>query len=52
MEFKDYHYANGDTSILEWDWSTFDWLDFFGNHIMRCGWSIVTNFIIFNFLIF
>ena len=28
MEFKDCHYANGDTSILEWDWSTFDWLDF------------------------
>ena len=28
MEFKDCHYANGDTSILEWDWSNFDCLDF------------------------
>ena len=28
MEFKDCHYANGDTPILKWNWSNFDWLDF------------------------
>ena len=28
MEFKDCYYANGDTPILKWNWSNFDWLDF------------------------
>jgi len=28
MEFKDCHYANGDSKPLrEWDWSAWDWLD-------------------------
>ena len=28
MEFKDCHYANGDKSLRDWDWSNWDWLDF------------------------
>ncbi len=28
MEFKDCHHANGDKPFREWDWSSWDWLDF------------------------
>lgn len=27
MEFKDCHYANGDTPIRKWSWKNWDWLD-------------------------
>lgn len=28
MEFKDCHYSNGDKPFKEWNWNSWDWLDF------------------------
>lgn len=33
MEFKDCHHANGDKPFREWDWSSWDWLDFLSTMI-------------------
>lgn len=28
MEFKDCHFNNGNKPLKDWDWSSFNWLDF------------------------
>ena len=33
MEFKDAHHANGDKPFKEWDWSAWDWKDFWATMI-------------------
>jgi hypothetical protein len=46
LEFKDVHYANGNTPIKNWNWSSWDWIDFICTIAGGCIGQIILLLII------